>query len=602
MHAATFASGWCPGRTQPLKRPLPGVPRAKARLTRARRPALWPAILPALRPTALALLMAFSVCALPALSQEAGPHGELGRPCGECHTVDGWLPLRQPLGFEHESTGFPLLGSHQQASCSECHSNPVFSHVAVACADCHADAHAGELGFDCESCHTPHTWENRRDYFDAHNRSLFPLFGTHATLDCSSCHEDQRPFEFATTPTECAGCHLDDYRTTANPNHLAAGFPIDCEVCHSPLSAGWQGAVAFEHPPSFRLTGGHLRADCEDCHSSGFVGTPTDCAACHLDDYKSTNDPNHAAAGFSTTCEECHGVESWETSAFDHARTAFPLTGAHIVLECDDCHSAGFANTPTDCAACHRGDYDDTRDPDHAAAGFPLECERCHSTSMWAGASFDHNQTGFTLTGRHRNLDCESCHADGYAGTPTDCVACHLADYNGTDDPNHQAAGFPTTCETCHSTQDWNADFDHDQTGFRLTGQHRSLECESCHADGYAGTPADCAACHLDDYQTADPNHAASGFGTDCQTCHNTSDWSDADFDHDASFFPIYSGKHREAWSSCADCHTNPSNYSVFTCLTCHGRGETRGHHGEVPGYVYESPACLACHPNGEKD
>src|ERR1035438_3465133 len=36
------------------------------------------------------------------------------------------------------------------------------------------------------------------------------------------------------------------------------------------------------------------------------------------------------------------------------------------------------------------------------------------------------------------------------------------------------------------------------------------------------------------------------------------------------SNFPIYSGNHNGKWTACSDCHTNSSNYAVFTCIACH--------------------------------
>ncbi|MCB1037161.1 MAG: cytochrome C, partial [Acidobacteria bacterium] len=71
----------------------------------------------------------------------------------------------------------------------------------------------------------------------------------------------------------------------------------------------------------------------------------------------------------------------------------------------------------------------------------PTTCESCHSENAWQPANFNHNQTAFPLTGAHRTLDCQSCHAGGYSGTPTDCFSCHQDDYNGTNDPNHASVG-----------------------------------------------------------------------------------------------------------------------------------------------------------------
>ena len=128
-----------------------------------------------------------------------------------------------------------------------------------------------------------------------------------------------------------------------------------------------------------------------------------------------------------------------------------------------------------------------------------------------------------------------------------------------------------------------------------------TLACAACHSDGvYAGKPTTCVSCHLTDYNgTTNPVHSTAGFPTACASCHTTSTWLGATFNHDASFFPIYSGAHQGRWSSCATCHTNPANYTVFTCLTCHTQLTTNGHHSGVSGYRYDSQACYSCHPRG---
>jgi hypothetical protein len=132
-------------------------------------------------------------------------------------------------------------------------------------------------------------------------------------------------------------------------------------------------------------------------------------------------------------------------------------------------------------------------------------------------------------------------------------------------------------------------------------------ECLSCHGGGvYDGLSTQCASCHQSDYDgTTNPNHTAAGFPLQCQTCHNTTIWQGATFDHDSQNFPIYSGKHRSRWDECADCHTNASNYSVFTCLSCHphsDKAKTDSDHQGESGYRYDSAACYNCHPRGEAD
>ena len=262
----------------------------------------------------------------------------------------------------------------------------------------------------------------------------------------------------------------------------------------------------------------------------------------------------------------------------------------------------------TECATCHQADYDGTTEPVHSAAGFPVTCQYCHNTTTWDGATFDHStQTQFPLTGAHLAVQCLSCHGGGvYQGLGTECATCHQTDYNGTTEPVHSAAGFPVTCQNCHNTSAWDgATFDHStQTQFPLTGAHVAQQCQSCHGGGvYQGLGTECATCHQSDYDgTTEPVHSAAGFPVTCQNCHNTTTWDGATFDHDASFFPIYSGSHSGRWSDCTDCHTNNTNYTDFTCLSCHphdDKSKTDGDHRGRSGYQYDSQACYSCHPRG---
>jgi Zn finger protein HypA/HybF involved in hydrogenase expression len=382
-----------------------------------------------------------------------------------------------------------------------------------------------------------------------------------------------------------------------------------CETCHS--AKGWKPAQIsskFDHSKyGFALSGAHAGTPCLSCHGSlDFAQQKTQCASCH-------EDPHRGELG--AECARCHGARSFlergpMTRA--HQATRFPLTGSHAAVECEACHRRvaqghlQFVGTQAECESCHRDLYASAKNPDHAGGGFPLQCASCHNTLAWNTARFDHARTRFPLSGAHRTTACQSCHGDGvYAGKSAACASCHIAEYNGTADPNHAASGFSTDCATCHTTTAWaGATFDHARTQFPLTGAHASAACQSCHGDNvYAGKSTACASCHLTDFNgTTNPNHASAGFSTACATCHTTVTWTGATFDHDAAFFPIYSGTHNNRWDQCADCHTNPANFAAFTCLSCHphdDRTETDGHHSGTSGYRYDSAACYDCHPRG---
>jgi len=538
-------------------------------------------------------------------STTRSPHGTLNLPCQNCHTFTAWKPIRNITEFDHNQTKFPLRGLHANVACRQCHSNLVVAEGGTKCADCHADIHRRQFGAACEQCHTVRGWTVSLTSIKQHlNR--FPLIGAHATLQCDDCHKSAAVGQFKGLSTDCTSCHLPQFQQAKGPDHVASGFPMQCQQCHSNMDT-WLGAK-FDHLryTGFALTGAHANLDCNSCHVGGkYKGTPADCMSCHTKDFATAKNPDHVKAGFPTSCSTCHDTSSWLNVRFDHNTfTGFPLTGAHASVPCSQCHvNNQFAGPPAACSSCHIKDYQKTTNPNHPAAGFPTDCSICHSTVSWANAKFDHSKSGFPLTGAHAPLACQVCHVNNQFNISPLCASCHLKDFQNTNNPNHTQAGFPQTCEVCHSTSAWiPATFDHNKTSFPLTGAHVKVPCASCHINGrYAGTPTDCYSCHKSDYQkTTDPNHVAAGFPTTCTLCHNTSSWSGATFNH--TLFPIYTGTHAGKWTTCGDCHTNPSNYAVFSCITCHthDRANTDPHHTEVRNYVYSPTSCYSCHPTGQ--
>ncbi len=390
----------------------------------------------------------------------------------------------------------------------------------------------------CQSCHTTSAWQPAK--FDHNTFTKFPLTGAHVTVACTQCHVNGR---FAGTPTDCVSCHMKDFQGTTNPNHAQAGIPTTCATCHTTTS--W-GNATFDHSKTgFPLTGTHVTTPCSQCHVNGNYNlTNTTCVSCHLTNYQATTNPNHVQAGFPQTCENCHNTASWTNATFDHNKTGFPLNGAHVPLQCSQCHINGNYNlTDTACVSCHLKDYQGTTDPNHVQAGLPQTCQSCHTTASWGSATFNHSTTGFPLTGAHVPLQCSQCHVNGnYNLTDTSCVSCHLKDFQGTTDPNHVQAAIPQTCQSCHSTASWgNASFNHATTGFALTGAHVPLQCSQCHVNGnYSLTSGACATCHLKDYQgTTDPNHAQAGFPQTCDSCHTTASWASATFNHATTGFTL---------------------------------------------------------------
>ncbi len=426
----------------------------------------------------------------------------------------------------HDKTNFPLVGRHRMISCGECHLDGVLEGTPSACEACHwvrrqDDRHQLRLGLHCGDCHTPHSWKsvapNKWSHLD---RTGYSLEGVHKTLDCVDCHGEDGFLRFV---IGCFDCHEEEFSEARSPDHRAAGFPTQCQLCHRNNSR-WEGA-AFSHA-SFVLRGRHKSAECTDCHGGAqYPGLSSACVSCHLGDYNSAGDPDHKASGFPTDCEVCHGTRanSWEDAEFDHS--AFTLRGQHRSASCSDCHAGGqYAGTPSECIACHQEDYNRTDDPDHQALNFPTDCEICHGTASvsWEGASFDHSSI-WMLQGAHTQLECSQCHQRGY-DLPRNCYGCHAQDYDATTDPNHRTAGFPTDCRICHYPThfSWSqAVFDH---RFPInSGKHSSADCADCHLTSNF-REFSCLSCHQHNKTRMDNQHQdVTGYVYDslaCYSCH----------------------------------------------------------------------------------
>ena len=312
--------------------------------------------------------------------------------------------------------------------------------------------------------------------------------------------------------------------------------------------------------------------------------------------------------GFKTDCTLCHTSESWKVTkasmSFDHNTTKFKLTGQHQVVDCKSCHqSLKFQEAKSECAACHTDMHQNTVGPD---------CAKCHNTKSWiiANTTSMHQLSRFPLQGNHAVADCALCHKSAsnlqFQPLGIECVDCHRSDYLAAKTPNHQQSGYSTNCIECHGVKatGWNSsNFEH---GFFPLTEGHSISCVECHKTGsYQKISNECLSCHQKDYSaTTKPNHQQTGFSTSCTECHTTSPgWSPANFrQHDANYFPIYSGEHKGEWNKCTDCHTSNS-YSVFSCTNCHEHTQSKmdSEHRGTSGYSYKSISCYACHPQGNK-
>lgn len=389
-----------------------------------------------------------------------------------------------------------------------------------------------------------------------------PVIQGHADVEdeCTSCH---RPFDRAAEDALCIACHepvgLDLEAGEGFHGRAPAVAGTACRDCHTD-HAGRDADIVGLNPALFDhgltdhpLHGAHRAVPCAGCHAvdTAFRDAPLDCVGCHADD-----DPHRERLG--TGCGDCHGDVRWSDARFDHDATAFPLDGRHAEAACGLCHAdERWEGTPTDCASCHAVD-------DVHRGSFGSRCGECHGVADWKRSSFDHDRdTDFPLDGRHRGVDCASCHPRNpfEVEIASDCLSCH-----GADDAHR--GRFGSDCQSCHETGAWaTLHFDHDrETDFRLRGSHRDARCTACHTGtlGRESLGRDCVSCHR-----ADDVHAGA-LGERCGTCHGEAEWSrEVAFDHELTRFPLL-GLH--AGVACEECHLSPAYDEAETrCAACHG-------------------------------
>ncbi len=352
---------------------------------------------------------------------------------------------------------------HAIVDCEACHFNVdpyEYKTTPLECVRCHHDDYLAaenpdhaqaQFATDCEACHSlaaPSWYQS-----DYQHPQSFVLRASHLGVDCNGCHSSG----FTATPNQCEDCHMKDYLSSEDPDHSKFGFPTICETCHN--ENRWEDAL-FDHieASGFELRGAHATIQCLSCHvNNQITGLPRDCIGCHDDDYKAVNDPDHQQGQFSFDCLQCHSEMVWSPATFDHNGTNFPLSGAHISVDCNSCHINGqYTGLATDCLSCHESEYNTTTDPNHQAAGFPVQCENCHNTISWDQTTWDHDGQYFPIyTGAHHEAwdTCADCHMVPSDFKQFECIFCHEHNQNDMDEKHKEEQDYQyqsNACYDCH--------------------------------------------------------------------------------------------------------------------------------------------------------
>ncbi|MDH3215032.1 MAG: hypothetical protein OEN01_01920, partial [Candidatus Krumholzibacteria bacterium] len=213
--------------------------------------------------------------------------GKLGSNCATCHRTSGWLDIAG-RNFDHSRTRFPLKGLHARVPCEKCHGERRRrKEVAfAACSDCHKDPHQRQFasyadGGRCETCHSEEGFLPSLFTLADHEKTRYPLTGSHLAQPCIACHTEiadkrgaRRRYKF--DDKSCEGCHEDVH--VAQFKQHGRWRPVgqeatpqkmrnqkQCQDCHR--ITFWTD-LDFDHDrdTSYSLVGAHRNVRCQGCH------------------------------------------------------------------------------------------------------------------------------------------------------------------------------------------------------------------------------------------------------------------------------------------------------------------------------------------------
>lgn len=436
------------------------------------------------------------------ITQNKGYHASSevrGKSCAACHGEhfgrDFKITRFKSNSFNHNLTGYELVGKHKELDCADCHKpklivnkvsqkkSETYLGLGTECLSCHADYHRGTLSRNCTDCHNNDVFQPAIGF--NHDKTGFPLVGKHQSLDCRQCHPVSQingiKFqEFSGIKYDnCTACHEDIHNNK---------FGSNCTKCHSELSfTQIKSLTVFDHEQTdFPLRGLHQAVNCKACHTANLTQAlkHDQCSDCHSDYHnaefvKKERNPD---------CAECHTVRGFSPSNYSidkHAQTGFPLTGAHLATPCMECHKQNDRwkfTINTQCVDCHENMHKNYIQEKY----YPEEnCQSCHTSNFWSEIQFNHKQTNFELEGKHQKTSCRNCHfielkntsVQKFLNLSASCEDCHTDAHF----KQFEANGI-TDCSRCHTANNWKAEkFNHNNARFQLDGEHIGLACVQCH-------------------------------------------------------------------------------------------------------------------------
>ncbi len=564
--------------------------------------------------------------------------------------------LAQSVGadFDHDTTGYPLVGLHQTVRCESCHINGVFQGTRTDCVACHgitaprsnvtiSSSHLPVTGIACESCHSPAS-----QFGSAVFTHVYVLPNS-----CSSCHGGAYP-QILSAPQDAT-------------HNVAASSHTSCDICHN-LGSFSNLQLLPNHIPV--QPGG----SCLNCHSTDFSAMPS-----------VTNIHANAPSGGSN-CAQCHSAANAAMYAMPTLVPAIKAPPANHVptgsAGCEVCHvgvgsslqlpvqnGASFANSlfshsgiSSGCASCHgpgasgAGYYGVSSIVTMPTSSSPgpvshipsnTNCEACHLGSLTGlGQIAPHISGNPTLF----QLPAPSS-AQIHAGVSGSCASCHeanstwigMAAYARTGTPSYSGfytrpqatpdaygmapidAAHPASgdCSQCHAGISFNVN------AVKMPGNHipvaASAQCTNCHdANNFATMPsltlihanapanaANCAQCHsaanaaayampsmVPPLKGPTPDHMAMG-NLGCDSCHVAAGSGVSLPVQTGATFTRAGFMHTGISTGCASCHgAIDGSTGVGTAVSFSGTTQMipKSAASLAPNHIPTALPCETCH------
>ncbi len=424
----------------------------------------------------------------------ASSHVPSGTTCESCHlgsTPGAFVPANATLSAPGTKFATPVPTTAQ-----------IHTGISSGCQSCHesTDVWMGMANYPISpktlsgNTGTQYTGFNTRPTAAASTYSVADAAHP-ATGDCVTCHGagftyfsgQAEPSNHIPTLTQaCATCHTTAGNFavyTANLTTLHSVVATTCSTCHADGKGPFAGVAGFTivqmstrgvHIP---ITKAGVAVECSGCHKTvtAFSGTVMSHAA--------IGDAGTSAAG--NACDACHeygmrskwfGLSTWQRDSANHyycapgGTTICPNGGADCTTGCHQ-HSVSsqYAAAPKPtvkkqltssvaaalaapngrfdhtsitaaCSSCHNGVAAVGKPAAHPQSGG--NCDRCHTTSAWLPAAFDHASV---LAGT-----CATCHT-----APAAALGAASAATVKAMSPVVRHTAVMSACDSCHYTLGW---------------------------------------------------------------------------------------------------------------------------------------------------